>query len=506
VNAPVNAPDVPTAREVRRRLRRARSAHRDTTLGAILTDVYMVAMAVAIYGALAVTAIRRHLRLPPAGSAAETGVRAWLLVAVALVLGALVWHAVRDLGPLYVTAAARYWAAGTPVDRAGWLRPGLGWVALAGAVGGALFGAGVVLFSGSGWAPSAWWVPLTASAAGAGVPLGAVVAQAAAATPAGIGRHAGASGAPDGSASGTGTAARAGVGAPGRGAGVVVAGLGLAIAFGVVALDAWGVGVPVPPVPVPVLAVVAVGVAVWAGVAALRRLGRLDAAALTGGAQLADAATVSLVLLQPAMFSDIIEIRRWRRVGSVHSGPLGPPPSIVVGGDRIRRVWTLVRADLRRQSRRPAGLLAWTGLLIVPYAMATVASGAAAPARVVAGYLATERMCAGLRVACRSAALRRLLGGSNAVLRSSHLVVPAVALAVWWPATLPAVSGAGWAEPLLGLGVLGAAYRAATRRPTRYDGAAVDTPFGIVQPDLVTQIVRGPDLVAGVALAAFVLA
>jgi hypothetical protein len=184
-------------------------------------------------------------------------------------------------------------------------------------------------------------------------------------------------------------------------------------------------------------------------------------------------------------------------------------------------MWTLVRADLRRQRRRPAGLVAWAGLLVVPYATALVAPGGVAPARVVAGYLATERLCAGLRTVCRSAALRRLLGGSDAVLRAGHLVVPGVALAAWWALTLPATGGAGWAqtaaahtttggagwlEPVLAAGVLAAAYRSATRRPTRYDGPAVDTPFGIVQPDLVTQVVRGPDLVAAVALGAFVLA
>jgi hypothetical protein len=153
--------------------------------------------------------------------------------------------------------------------------------------------------------------------------------------------------------------------------------------------------------------------------------------------------------------------------------------------------------------------MAWAGLLVVPYAVTLVAPGGAAPARVIAAYLATQRLCAGLRTVCRSAALRRLLGGSDAILRASHLVVPAVALAVWWPSTLPAVGGAGrgagWAEAGLALGVLTAAYRAATRHPTRYDGPAVDTPFGIVQPDLVLQVVRGPDLVAAVALAAFAL-
>ncbi|GIJ60199.1 DUF6297 family protein [Virgisporangium aurantiacum] len=484
-----------TAGEVRRRLRRARSAHRETSLGAVLTDVYMVALLVAVYGAFAVTAIRRHLRLPAAGSPAESGVRAWLLIAVVLVLGGLAWAAVRDLGPLYVTGAARYWAAGAPVDRAGWLRPALGWVAFVGAACGALFGVGVMLIGDTGWG-----LGLAATFAGAALPAAAVVAQAATAT--GAARPTTTTG-DRGTDTGTGRRAS---GAPGRGTAIALAGSGTTIAIGVVVLDGLGVSVSAPAVPLSLLTVVAGLVAVGTGVAALRRLGRLDAAALSGGAQLADAATVSLVLLQPAMFSDIVEVRRWRRVGSVHSGPLGPPPSIVAGRDRLRRLWTLVRADLRRQVRRPGGVLAWAGLGVVPYAMTLVAPGGAAPARVVAGYLATERLCAGLRTICRSAALRRLLGGSDLLLRLSHLPVPAVALALWWPATLPASPiNPAWAEPLLAVGVLAAAYRAAGRRPTRYDGAAVDTPFGIVQPDLVTQIVRGPDLVAALALAAFTL-
>jgi hypothetical protein len=489
---------VATAGEVRRRLRRARSAHRETSLGAVLTDVYMVALLVAVYGALAVTAIRRHLRLPEAGSPAESGVRAWLLIAVVLVLGGLAWPAVRDLGPLYVTATARSWAAGAPVDRAGWLRPALGWVTLVGAACGALFGAGVMLIGDTGRG-----LVLAATFGGAALPTAAVVAQAAA------GPAAGSAGGVAHAAAGPATAAvnrATRGGAPGRATAIALAGSGTAVAIGVVALDAFDVPVSAPAVPLSPLAVVAAVVAVGTGVAAARRLGRLDAAALTGGAQLADAATMSLILLQPAMFSDIVEIRRWRRVGSVHSGPLGPPPSIVAGHGGLRRLWTLVRADLRRQARRPGGVLAWAGLAVVPYAMTLVAPGGAAPARVVAGFLATERLCAGLRTVCRSAALRRLLGGSDLLLRLSHLPVPAVALALWWPATLPASpTKPAWAEPLLAAGVLAAAYRAAGRRPTRYDGAAVDTPFGIVQPDLVTQIVRGPDLVAALALAAFVL-
>lgn len=478
---------VPSARAIRRRLRRSRATHRDTSLGAILTDIYMVAFAIVLYGAFAVTAIRRHLRLPEAGSPAERGVRGWLLVAVVLVLGGLAWNAVRDLGPLYVTAAARYWAAGTPVDRAGWLRPALGWVVLVGAGCGALFGVVVTLIGGA----DARLVAAT-TLAGAALPAAAVVVQAAGAAAVrprwkdeskGRGRR-------------TWSAA-------GRGTATVVVGLGSAVALGMVALDALGVSVPAPAVPVPVLVAAGAVLVIGATVAALRRIGRLDAATLTGGAQLADAATVSLVLLQPAMFSDIVEIRRWRRVGKVHSRRMGPPPSFVADG--FRRVATLVRADLYRQWRRPAGLLTWAALAVAPYAMMLVAPAAAAPVRVIAAYLAIGRVSAGLRTVCRSAALRRLLGGSDTVLRFSHLAVPAVALALWWPATLPVSAAPGWAEPLLALGVLGAAYRSASRRPTNYDGPAIDTMFGIIQPALVTQIIRGPDLVAAIALAAFAL-
>lgn len=89
-------------------------------------------------------------------------------------------------------------------------------------------------------------------------------------------------------------------------------------------------------------------------------------------------------------------------------------------------------------------------------------------------------------------------------------VVPGSALGVWWALTLPARGAAagrtvGWSELILALGVLLAAYRAASRRPTRYDGPAIDTPFGLIQPDLIRQLVRGIDVLAIVALAAYLL-
>jgi hypothetical protein len=53
---------------------------------------------------------------------------------------------------------------------------------------------------------------------------------------------------------------------------------------------------------------------------------------------------------------------------------------------------------------------------------------------------------------------------------------------------------------LLALGVLGAVYRTATRKPMSYDGGIADSPFGPVPVNLLRQTVRGPDVVAVLVL------
>jgi Family of unknown function (DUF6297) len=465
----------PSARRVRRRLRRARSAHQTTTLGERLTDVYLMAMFVAIYGTGLATATRRHVRLPPAGSPATAETRAWLALAGATVLVGLMWYAARSLGPLYVTPPARSWVAGAPVDRRAWLAPSFAWLLVAAAGLGGLLAGLAVLVSHAEVAGTTVLL-VTASVAGA-------VALAAATVVAQVPRS------------------RGPAFASTPVAGPVTTAAGVVLAAAVLLLHRREVSLPMLEVPAIWVAASTVACAVAAVGAAVSRLGRHEMAVLTGGAQLADAVTLAVVLLQPSMLSDIVEIRRWRRKGWVRSRRFARP---------YGRVWTLLQADLRRQARRPSGPLAWLGLLLVPYAALVVAPGAAAPVRVVAGYLATERLCAGLRAVCRSPSLRRALGGTDRLLLATHLVVPASALGVWWVLTLPArgaLAGSpiGWSELFLALGVLFAAYRAASRRPTRYDGPAIDTPFGLVQPDLVRQLVRGFDVLAIVALAAFLL-
>jgi hypothetical protein len=51
-------------------------------------------------------------------------------------------------------------------------------------------------------------------------------------------------------------------------------------------------------------------------------------------------------------------------------------------------------------------------------------------------------------------------------------------------------------EILLLAGVVAAAYRAATRPPMAYGGAAIETPFGLIPVDLLRQVTRGLDVLA----------
>jgi hypothetical protein len=272
---------------------------------------------------------------------------------------------------------------------------------------------------------------------------------------------------------------------------------GLAGVAGVLA--AHRVGLRLPGVRLPAVVVVCVVAAVL-GAVCLRRAWRvldtLDLASLTGGAQLAGAALTAAILVDPSLLFGVVEARRWRRVGRVRSHRF-------LGRGLV---WTLVQADLRRQFRRRDGLGTWAALILVPYAVALAAPGASGPARLVAAYVAADRLCSGLRAVARSSPLRRALGGSDSTLRSAHLVVPAVGLVAWWFATSWVQSGTepglGW---LLPLGVFGAVYRGATRKPMSYDSPALDTPFGLIQPGLLRQIFRGPDLLAVLVLAQFII-
>jgi hypothetical protein len=471
---------VPAAPTVRLALRQVRRSHSDRTIGDLLTDVYLFAFVAVIYGGGASVPIRRHLAQPLTGPAGSANLRAWLVVGLLVVVIAVLWRGLRMIGPLVTTPAAQSWVLATPVDRAGWLR--LPYTALLVLVG--LLGAFIGLLA--GWAGLATagfgvlWAVLIGAALGLLVAASAVDEQ----QPGGSPRYRW-----FGAQISAGRRQRRPVG--GRGSAAVI-GVGLAIIGAVVVFRRAGWSAASPRVgPTVLWVLLAVGGAAWAVHRGRQALRRLDRAALGGGAQLAGAAVTAAVMLDPSLLSGILTARRWRQAGTVHSRRFRP----------AERRWVLLQADLVRQLRRRADVFGFVALALAPYAVAVFAPAAAGPIRIVAAYLAVDRLAGGLRAVARSAPLRRILGGTDQELKYIHLVVPAVGLVVWWLATswaAPAVPSI--VEALLLLGILGAVYRTATRPPMAYDVDIADSPLGPVPTTLLRRLVRGPDLVAVLVL------
>ncbi|MFD6568475.1 DUF6297 family protein [Micromonospora profundi] len=458
-DAPVG---LPSARQVRTHLRRARRRHHEHSLGDVLGDAYVMVLFVGMYGWFAISASRDMLASPTVGRA-DPGVRWWLAVAALLAGAGLAWRGLRALGPLLVTPATQSWVTSAPVDRRAWLAPRLGVLLVGAASGTALLGVAVAVLGGVSEPGALAW------AAGAGAGWGAaalalsVVAQ----------------------GDRTGRRWPTLVGA----VPMVAAGLVTAV---VVLAGRLGNGLP-QPATLPTAALVAVGMplAVAGTVFAVRALPRVDRATLTTGAQFANAAATATILLDPSMLTSLVESRRWRRIGRVRSSRIRPGPSW----------WALLQVDVRRLRRHPSALLIWAALVGVQYAAALALPGLAGAAQVVFAYLATDRLTGGLRSISRSPGLRRALGGSDNLLRGIHVVVPAIGAGLWWLLTLPTVeAGPPWLAPTLALGVVAAAWRAGTRPPINYGGATVNTPFGMVPVDLLRQGSRGPALLAVLVL------
>ncbi|WP_406080631.1 DUF6297 family protein [Micromonospora sp. NBC_00858] len=453
---------VPTARQVRSHLRRARRRHHDHSLGDVLGDAYVMVLFVGMYGWFAISASRDMLDSPTVGRA-DPGVRWWLAVAALLAAAGLAWRGLRALGPLLVTPATQSWVTSAPIDRRAWLAPRLVILLTGATAGTALIGLAVAALGGVTDLAVLGWAAAAGAGWGATALAFSVVAQG---------------------------------GRPGRRwptlAGVVPLLAAAAVTALVVLAGRLGDGLPRPTAsPTTALVVVGVPLAVAATVLAVRALPRVDRATLTTGAQFANAAATATILLDPSMLAGLVESRRWRQIGRVRSRRFLPGPGW----------WALLQADVRRLRRHPSALLIWTALILVQYAAALALPGLAGAAQVVFGYFAADRLTGGLRSISRSPGLRRALGGSDAALRGIHVIVPAIGTGLWWLLTMPTVDGGPpWLGPALALGVVAAAWRAGTRPPIDYGGATVNTPFGMIPVDLLRQGSRGPALLAVLVL------
>lgn len=416
----------------------------------------MLLWVLVVYGGMLVSMVRQHLRT----SAGTASAQAEWIAAAALLAGAgLAWNGLRALGPLLASPAEQSWGIATPVDRRAWLLPRFIALLLAGAFGAALATTAAAILALRGhelgtaaFAGAAWGVAGVASS---------IVAQ----------------------------RAREARRWP-RLAGAALLIAGAAAAAELVAAHYASRPLPRPAAALgPGLAAVGAALAVATVAGALRGLRRLDRAALGAGAQIAEAVTAATVWVDPMLLSRVIEVRRWRRVGRVHSRRFLAVPA--------GRTWTLLQAELRRVVRRPGSLVGWAALALAQYAVGVVAPSMAGVTQVIGAYFVGGLFAGGLRAVARSPGLRRSLGGGEMAVRLAHLVLPALAAALWWGATMPAArAGAGGSEIALLAGVVAAVYRGATRGPVSYGSAVLDTPFGLFPIELVLQLARGFDILS----------
>jgi hypothetical protein len=454
-----SAAALPSAREWRSWVRHARRAHHARSLGDVLTDAYMLLWLLLVYGGALVASVRRHLQ-HPSGTPFAGPEPFWVGVSVLLVGCGLAWQALRAVGPLMATPAEQAFGISTPVARRAWLAPRFVALVLSTTVGLALATAAVSILGLSHNQPA--WAALAAGAYGA----------------AGI-------------ASLVSTQAPGGWRWP-RPAGGLLIVAGSLVASAVVTAHYAGHPFPTPGFALaPALALSGVPLAIVALASTWRALPRVDLAALSAGAAVATATVSATVWLDPSLLSGVLEVRRWRHVGTVRSRPFHGGP--------WRRPWVLLQAELRRQLRRPGALAVWAGSALALYALTLVAPSAVGVGRLLLGYVAAGRLMSGLRTLSASPGLRRALGGSQREQRVAHLVVPALGMALWWAATAPAGGvHLDVLELLVVAGVVGAAFRSATRPPMSYGGAVLETPFGLFPMELVMQLARGPDLLGGV--------
>ncbi|TCO50640.1 hypothetical protein EV192_11317 [Actinocrispum wychmicini] len=418
-----------------------RRGHRSGRRLARAGDVYMVALGVFIYGGIAIQAVRRLVARPPTGPAIHNlPVAQWLLLGCAVVALGLVVRGLLAFGPVVASGAFHFWLLATPLNRRGLLSRRFWWTAIAGTLLGALVGLGAAALLRADLPGK-----LISTAGGAALVLGAVALSVALQAKAKNGRA-------------------------------------VSAALAVVGLLVLTMAVFVTPplLDPPVAVVAAVVIPVYAIAHTYRALGTLTRSALATGAEMLSVTKAAMSWMDITMFAGIMTVRKWRGVGRVRSRSLGGT-----------RYGAMLSADVRRLSRNRGRILAWAGLLLAPYAAVRVLPDLIVPAvQLVAATAAVSPLATGLRNVCRSPGLRRSLGGTDAGLRLVHLAVPAVLALVWTALTLPAASTV--ATVLAPVGAVAYTYRRATAPPVDYDWTAVDSPFGLVPPNMLRQLLRGP--------------
>jgi hypothetical protein len=467
----IDRPLVPaTARELKGMIRDWRRGRATKNLGEALSDGYVVVIGALMIGAMVINVILKAQRAvalcTTASCLSARTVLPWATFAAAIAIALAVS---RLFGPILASAAEGFWLLDAPVSRAKLLGARLVAAVVAAFVGGAVIGALISALTGSGVIEVLIWAAATG--------LSGAAAVAFAAAQQGIDRH-----------------------LLTRIATFVFGLLGIAALLLVVAVAARWLSLGIPVDVGGQLGVIMIGfsslVLVASVVLARVRLGRIGRTRLLSGGALVSGISGAFYALDIGLARDIVVERRAMEIGHVkpHRG-------------RGLGLEALIWREWQRLRRFPQPLLVVAGTIVVPYAadalgMSTLTTVFSA----LALFGATIPLLGGLRVLTRTGGLARCLPFSLSQIKMASIAVPAMVVAIWTLAVVPAFIGLGDSathrDPitafLVALATAAAGLLAAVRwtqaKGIDFGAPMIATQAGAFPPGLMTNLFRGFDV------------
>jgi hypothetical protein len=459
-----------TARELKGMIRDWRRGRATKNLGEAFSDGYVVVIGALMIGAMVINVILKAQRAvalcTTASCLSARTVLPWAAFAAAIAIALAVS---RLFGPILASAAEGFWLLDAPVSRAKLLGARLVAAVVAAFVSGAVIGALISALTGSGVAEVLIWAAATG--------LSGAAAVAFAAAQQGIDRH-----------------------LLTRIATVVFGVLGIAALLLVVAVAARWIRLGIPVDVGGQLGVIMIGfsglVLVASVVLARLRLGRIGRTRLLSGGALVSGISGAFYALDIGLARDIVVERRAMEIGHVK-----PHRGKGIGLEAI--IWR----EWQRLRRFPQPLLVVAGTIVVPYAadalgMSTLTTVFSA----LALFGATIPLLGGLRVLTRTGGLARCLPFSLAQIKMASIAVPAMVVAIWTLAVVPAFIGLGNSathrDPtsafLVALATAAAGLLAAVRwtqaKGIDFGAPMIATQAGAFPPGLMTNLFRGFDV------------
>lgn len=464
-------------RQLRLLMRDWRGGRATRTLLDVLGDGYVMLVTIAVIGGMAVSAVltlqRSSAGCTTAGCLAARGLSPWLMVVIVALIATA---ASRLFGPVVASGAEGFFLLEAPLRRTKLLAGRL-WALVGGtALLGAVVGFGVALVAGNGWVDAGLWAAVTGAVASAVVGLAA--ANQSRERPWVL------------------SALQTALGA----ALVVLLIAIIAMSVGWLSL---GAGARTPPLVLSAAALAAAALAGLGGFVAHRRLEHVRRFGLVNGGNLVESVQGAAFGLDFGGLRDVLVERHWRMVGNVR-------PMRGRGAGQM----AIVNREFARLRRNPRPLVMWAVSAIVPYAFAALGLGNLAPTIIAAILFPVMVPFLGsMRVLSHSRGLARCFPYSKKQLNDALLFVPMALVGLWAIITMPAfvqlAEASTSASPLMrgiamalataAAGLL-AAVRWITGGTVDFSAPMMSTAGGAVPPTLISNMLKGFDIVALVTL------